>query len=100
MPQARLVILESPNGRDHWRPLKPDEVPEWLKAPEVMAKLVEGEMAQRKKSDAGVVLPETMPWYRAQPATDEDVRAMLAAVEKRDRRMAKRMGLTESRLVH
>jgi len=42
--QAMLIIYVSPNGRDGWKPLLSDAVPEWVKAPDIMGRLVAGEM--------------------------------------------------------
>ena len=65
MPEARLTILRSPDGETNWTPVSPEDVPEWLKAPEVMGRLVNGEMAQGPVS---MVLPDEMrPWFRAEP---------------------------------
>jgi hypothetical protein len=59
--QARLVILESENGRDGWKPLMPEQVPEWVKHPDNLARLVAGEMCMDPtKGDKG------SPWYRAE----------------------------------
>ena len=64
MPEALLVILRSPNGEDGWEPVKPEDVPDWLKDPMVMSYLVDGQMAQGK---VNVVLPDELrPWYRAE----------------------------------
>lgn len=59
--QALLVILRSPNGRDGWTPVKPEDVPAWVKAPDNMAKLVAGEMCM--KADEG---QSGSDWYRAE----------------------------------
>ena len=66
MPDARLIILRSANGEDGWTPVKPDDVPAWLKEPDVMGRLVAGEMAQ---GPVNVLLPDEMrPWFRAEKA--------------------------------
>lgn len=61
MKEAMLVIYASPNGRDHWRPVPPSEVPAWLKDPAYMGRLVAGEAAM--KADEGRNGSE---WYRAE----------------------------------
>lgn len=43
LKQASAVIFTSANGRAPWHPLKPEEVPEWVKHPDVMARLLAGE---------------------------------------------------------
>lgn len=59
--QALLVILRSPNGRDNWEPVKPEDVPAWVKEPQRMARLVDGDMimdpTEGEKGSA---------WYRAE----------------------------------
>jgi hypothetical protein len=63
MPDARLIILRSANGEDDWTPVKPEDVPDWLKDPVVMGRLVAGNMAQ---GPVNVVLPDELrPWFRA-----------------------------------
>lgn len=59
--QANLVIYASNNGRDGWEPVKPDEVPGWLKEPDVIGHLVAGETAMNpREGDKG------SSWYRAE----------------------------------
>lgn len=59
--QARLVIFVSVNGRDNWHPVKADEVPEWVKDPDNMGRLVAGEACMKcDEGDAGSL------WYRAE----------------------------------
>lgn len=59
--QAYLVIHCSVNGRDGWHPVKDDELPAWVKEPDVMCRLVRGECAM--KCDEGEV---GSMWYRAE----------------------------------
>ena len=64
MPEAMLIFYRSLDGETDWEPLKIDEIPEWLKAPDVVGHLVAGEMAQ---ADSNVLIPdEVRPWYRAE----------------------------------
>ena len=66
MPEALMIILRSPNGEDGWTPVKPEDVPDWLKEPDAMGRLVDGYMAQ---GPVNIILPdENRPWYRAQKA--------------------------------
>ena len=63
MPDARLVILRSANGEDDWTPVKPEDVPDWLRDPDVMGRLVAGNIAQ---GPVNVLLPDELrPWYGA-----------------------------------
>lgn len=61
--QARLVIYASDNGRDDWRPIKPEDVPDWVADPDNLGRLVAGEMCMR--ADDG---PAGSPWFRAEVA--------------------------------
>lgn len=54
-----LIIYASPNGRDQWLPVLPNEVPEWLKEEDTLGELVAGQMCS-KCDEADPV------WYRAE----------------------------------
>lgn len=56
---ATLVVLHSPDTED-WKPVMPAETPEWVKEPDVMGRLVAGDMAHR----------EGEGWYRVQKLAD------------------------------
>jgi len=59
--QAQLVIYQSESGRDGWKPVLPEAVPAWVKDPDVMGRLVAGEMCMDPKcGDKGSA------WYRAE----------------------------------
>lgn len=63
LKQANLVILTSVNGRDGWHPLKAEEVPDWVKTPDNMARMVAGyQCMDPTQPDDGSA------WYRAIPA--------------------------------
>lgn len=61
MPEGLLIILRSETPRDEasWKPVLPAEVPEWVKSPDNMARLVAGESCCN---------PETgdLGWYMAE----------------------------------
>jgi len=63
MKQARVVIEASVNGRDEdsWHPVHEKEVPEWVKDPDNMARMVlRGEQCMKcDEGDKGSL------WYRA-----------------------------------
>lgn len=59
--QTRLVILRSEDGRDNWQSVLPADVPEWVKAPENIARLVAGDMCM--KADEG---EKGSDWFRAE----------------------------------
>lgn len=63
--QDVLVIFTSTTGRAPWHPVKPTEVPDWVKHPDVMARLVAGEEAM--KCDEGVAGSN---FYRAIKASE------------------------------
>lgn len=80
-----LVIFISPNGEDHWTPVKPDEVPAWVQDPDNMARLVAGEVCMCDVEESG------SNWFMALPMpTPQDQAAFQAAQAKRARRMEKR----------
>lgn len=58
MAEAMLVIFVSLDGEEPWTVVPPNQVPEWLKDPDVMAELVAGSMAQNKEAP--------LAWYRAE----------------------------------
>ena len=60
MKQANLVILCSEDGKI-WHPLKPDEVPAWVKEPAIVGRMVAGEMCMDPRQE-----PKGSPWYRAE----------------------------------
>lgn len=82
MMQAKLIIYTSPNGRDGWLPIDPHKVPEWLKRPDIVGRLVAGEMCMDPKSSTGT------DWFMAKRAITQ---AEKTAQERRERRQAKRM---------
>jgi len=84
LAQANLVILASADGRGEWSPVLPESVPDWLKEPDTMARLVEGECAM--KADEG---ESGSLWYRAQAVAE--VERIVAAQAKRQRKQAKRI---------
>lgn len=61
MTEANLIIYCSINGRDVWAPVLPAEVPEWVKDPDIMGRLVAGEMC----SDVAEGVTGSL-WYRAE----------------------------------
>lgn len=64
MAEGLLIILRSENGRDGWTLVKPDEVPEWVKAPDNIARMVDGEICCNPEAgDIG--------WYRAEKVDSE-----------------------------
>jgi hypothetical protein len=62
--QAVIVVYKSENGRDNWQPVLPIDVPEWVKEPGTMGKLVAGmECMDPTIGVAGSA------WYRATKAS-------------------------------
>lgn len=61
----RIVVYKSENGRDGWQPVKQELVPEWVKQPEVMSRLIQGEECMDcAEGTAGSA------WYRAARVSD------------------------------
>lgn len=60
MPEALLVVMKSPNGRDQWEPVKKEDVPAWVNE-RVMGRLIAGEMAMDATEE-----PAGSDWYRAE----------------------------------
>lgn len=58
--QGRLVIYRSVNGRDNWQPIGEFDVPEWVKQPDVMGRLVAGEQCMDPTEGS-----RGSAWYRA-----------------------------------
>lgn len=57
---AQLVVYRSEDGRTNWQPVKGEDVPDFVRDPDVMARLADGEecmdCAQGNSGSA---------WYRA-----------------------------------
>lgn len=79
LQQASLVILSSDTGRGPWEPVLPAEVPEWVKAPDNIAKMMQGEACM--KCDEG---ERGSLWYAALPFADYE--RLMKAQAKRERR--------------
>jgi hypothetical protein len=79
-----LIIFQSDNGMDGWTPVKPEDVPAWVKDPDNLARLVDGEACQNTEQESGE------KWYMAQRLpTAQDLEAYSMAAAKRVRRRAK-----------
>lgn len=61
LTQGTLIVFASVNGDDPWHPVTADEVPEWVKHPDTMGRMVAGEMCC--KADEG---EKGSLWYRAE----------------------------------
>lgn len=58
--QAVFVIWASEDGRENWYKVKPDDVPDWVKHPSVLGRLVNGDMCMSpRQGNCGSL------WYRA-----------------------------------
>ncbi|OGT57522.1 MAG: hypothetical protein A3E01_08260 [Gammaproteobacteria bacterium RIFCSPHIGHO2_12_FULL_63_22] len=65
MPLALLVIYRSPNGRDPWTPVPPQDVPAWVKDERNVAQMIAGEMCFNCDDLSG-----ESAWYRAERHAD------------------------------
>lgn len=82
MKQANLIIFASDNGRDGWQPVAPESVPEWVKSPDNIGRMISGEACM--KADEG---EKGSAWYRAEKIlAAADVAALQRATAKRARR--------------
>ena len=72
MKKAHCVIYRSENGRDNWEPVMFDSVPEWVKDPVVMGRLIAGEQCMDAgEGDTGSA------WYKAIRAVSQVERDMV-----------------------
>lgn len=62
MPEAFLLVLKSPNGRDKWEPVHKADLPAWI-TDKVMGRMVAGEMAMDPTEE-----PKGSDWYRVEIA--------------------------------
>lgn len=58
-----LIILRSEDDGETWFPVEPALVPDWLKEPDVMGRMVAGDMVQQKST---ILSATVLPWYRAE----------------------------------
>ena len=79
-----LVIFQSPNGMDHWTPVLPADVPAWVKDPDNVARLVDGEACSLDPEAPDAV------WYMAlQMPTEADLQAYSLAAARRAKRRSR-----------
>lgn len=66
MPEGLLVILRTETPRDDasWKLVLPADVPEWVKEPDNMARLVAGDMCSKPEADE-------FGWYRAEKVSSD-----------------------------
>lgn len=86
MKHAIAMVFKSPNGVDQWELVKPEDVPEWLKEPEVMARLLRdpGLTAQQ---EGMVIVPDAVkPWYRVERVKSKASDRILAKAAKKRRK--------------
>ncbi len=75
LEQVELVLFVSSTGRAPWHPIAANEVPEWVKKPDVMARLAGGEECMDcAEGVAGSC------WYRAVRVKDIHAAMMDATV--------------------
>jgi hypothetical protein len=61
---GRLVVYTSPDGKTNWTKLKPQDVPDWLKDPDTLGSILEGNLAHKRAE--GVIegsAEDIEPWY-------------------------------------
>lgn len=60
MPEALIIVYASENGRDGWAPVMPADIPEFVKDPDCMGKLLAGyQVMDPSMGETG------SRWYRA-----------------------------------
>ena len=72
MKQARCVVYRSDNGRDHWEPVGPESVPEFVKQPTVMGRPLAGEECMDTREGRS-----GSAWYRAVRVGNQQERDMV-----------------------
>ena len=86
MKQHALIIFESVTGRDQWKPILPSDVPEWVKDPDIIARMMDGEICMNAAiGDKGSL------WYYAEQAPSDEMiaRNIQAADDAEDKRARK-----------
>lgn len=79
-----LMILTSENGTDNWKPVLPADVPEWVRDPDNVARLVDGEACQDITQDSGT------NWFMAlRMPTAADLQAYSLAEARRAKRRSR-----------
>lgn len=64
--QGVLVVFRSENGRDGWYAVKQEDVPDWVKEVDNMARLVDGEACMDATSESGT------DWFTVIRVIDEE----------------------------
>ncbi len=87
MNLAMLIIYASPDGNTGWIPVLPADVPDWVKDPDILGKMIAGQMCQNPNSVSRTT------WYQAKrimsPEEKKREHARLYAdKQKRRRRQA------------
>lgn len=82
--QAVFVIWASQDGRENWVKVKPEDVPDWVRHPNVLGRLVNGDMCMAPRDgDRGSL------WYRADVFLGDPERQRLEeALKVRDEQAA------------
>lgn len=81
MNYGTLIIYSSPNGESDWTSVKPGDVPDFVKDPDVLARLVDGDAcADTSEGEATV-------WYAAQRVLTEDEQSTLRNILEERRRI-------------
>ena len=82
MRKIKLVVYRSTNGRDGWQPVSESQVPDWVKEPAVIGRMMQGEQCMDPRSTSG------SDWFKAQRVITQ---AEKDAQERREQRQAKRV---------
>lgn len=73
LKQVMAVVLASEDGETGWTPLRPEEVPQWVRHEDVMGELVAGNIANDPtQEDKRWFRAERLPNTAQAPANDMD----------------------------
>ena len=88
--KGAFIIHRSDDGGNTWCPVKPGDVPAWVKKPDVIGTLAAGRIAQY---NGGLMIGDAAtPWFRAERVvTEADQVSIEAAQAKRSRRNARNL---------
>lgn len=91
MTRGTLIILSSPNGETDWTPVKPADVPAWIKDdPDVLGRLVENGEACCDNDQTPAV------WYMAQRILTEAEQNTLRSAIKMPRKKLLKLAVDQT----
>ena len=64
-----LVFFESPNGADNWKPVEREQIPDWLRDPDIVDRMMAGEKVRNTEERVERYFRVVEP-VRPRPARD------------------------------